>query len=69
LRKHTPIEQPLRLVGTITRDRGRVGEASAKLFGPDGDLLAEAEGMAVAVTAAEFDLNDLDQLGWKVYPD
>jgi acyl-coenzyme A thioesterase PaaI-like protein len=69
LRKHTPIEQPLRLVGTITRDRGRVGEAHAELYGPHGDLLAEAEGMAVAVTAAEFDLNNLDELGWKVYPD
>jgi acyl-coenzyme A thioesterase PaaI-like protein len=69
LRKHTPIEQPLRLTGTIVKDRGRVGEAAAALYGPDGELLAEADGLAVAVTPDEFDINSLDELGWKVYPD
>lgn len=68
-RKNTPTEQPLRLVSTKTKDRGRVGEALAKLYGPDGDLLAEAEGMAIAVPEEQLDYERLEDLGWKVYPD
>ncbi|TAK12021.1 MAG: PaaI family thioesterase [Anaerolineae bacterium] len=67
-RKHVPIGQPLRGVGTKVKDRGRMAEARAQLFGPDGDLLAEAEGLLADIGMA-LKQDELDALGWKVYPD
>jgi acyl-coenzyme A thioesterase PaaI-like protein len=40
-----PIETPLEVRGRIVRDRGRSLELLAELRGPDGALLAEAEGL------------------------
>ena len=68
-RKPVPTLTPLRLEGEVVRDRGRVGEARAKIFGPKGDLLAEAEGMMVDIPEEVHDKDDLETLGWKVYPD
>ena len=68
-RKPIPTQTPLRLEGEVVRDRGRVGEARAKIFGPKGDLLAEAEGMMVDIPEDVHDKDDLETLGWKVYPD
>lgn len=67
-RRHVPIEQPLRIVGRALKDRGRSAEAEAKIFGPDGDLLAEGEALLVAL-APEDIADDLRELGWRVYPD
>lgn len=67
-RKHVPIGLLLRGVGTKVKDRGRMAEARAQLFGPDGDLLAEAEGL-LADTGMALKQDELDALGWKVYPD
>ena len=39
-RKPVPVERPVRLVGEVLKDRGRMAECAAKLYGPDGDLLA-----------------------------
>ena len=68
-RKPVPTETPLRLEGEVVKDRGRIGEARAKVFGPDGDLLAEAEAMLVNIPEDVHDKDNLDALGWKVYPD
>ena len=67
-RKPVPIGEELHGVGTVVKDRGRRGEAKAELFGPDGQLLAEAEALAVEFPKEEME-EDFEGLGWKVYPD
>ncbi len=68
-RNPVPIEQPLRIVGTILRDRGRMAESKAELFGPDGTLLAEAEALVVEYPKDDNFAETLANLGWEVYPD
>lgn len=68
-RHPVPTEKPLRMVGRIIKDRGRIIESKAELFGPDGELLAEAEGLMVALPEDVLGDMDMETLGWKVYPD
>jgi acyl-coenzyme A thioesterase PaaI-like protein len=68
-RKNVPSGQPLRIVGTVVKDRGRMGESKAELFGPYGELLAEAEGLVVEIPEELHDGEELQALGWRVYPD
>ena len=68
-RKPVPTGKPLKIVGTILKDRGRMAESKAELFGPDGELLAEAEGLLVNLPEEVLDTTNLQELGWKVYPD
>lgn len=67
-RKHVPVKQPLHMTGQWIKDRGRVAEAKAAIFGPDGELLAEAEALLIALPPEDIAL-DLQELGWRVYPD
>jgi len=67
-RQNVPTGQPLRIVGRSGKVKKRTATASAKIFGPEGSLLAEAEALLVNVpvdVAGEVD----QALGWKVYPD
>lgn len=68
-RKNVPIGQPLRIVGHAGKSRERTATATAQIFGPDGDVLAEAEAVLVNVPEGIADQVDLEALGWKVYPD
>ena len=68
-RHPVPIGEPLKMVGSVIKDRGRIAEAKAELFGPDGSLLAEAEGLLVTLPEDTLDTEAVDALGWKVYPD
>jgi len=68
-RKHVPVEQPLHLTGAFIKDRGRTAEAEAKIFGPDGELLAEGEALLIALPPDDSAAADLKELGWKVYAD
>ena len=68
-RKHVPVEQPLHMTGAFIKDRGRTAEAEAKVFGPDGELLAEGEALLIALSPEDLDAADLKELGWKVYAD
>jgi acyl-coenzyme A thioesterase PaaI-like protein len=52
-RKPTPVGQTLKLVGKAGKRRGNVAEASGMIYGPDGSLLAEAEGVFVEVSAED----------------
>ena len=67
-RNPVPIGKQLRGVGKVVKDRGRMGEATAKLYGSDEQLLAEAEALVVEFPKEEFG-EDIEALGWKVYPD
>ena len=68
-RHNVPTGQPLRMVGRAGKVKRRTATASAQLFGPDGLLLAEAEALLVNVPEDVIKEVDLEELGWKVYPD
>jgi acyl-coenzyme A thioesterase PaaI-like protein len=68
-RKNVPVGQPLRIIGHAGKSRERTAIATAQIFGPDGDVLAEAEAVLVNVPDEIKDQVDLNELGWKVYPD
>jgi len=66
-RKNVPVEQPLRLVGRAGMSKSHTATSSSKIYGPQGDLLAEAEVLLVNLPDAEIGRVDLEALGWKVY--
>jgi acyl-coenzyme A thioesterase PaaI-like protein len=68
-RKPVPVGKPLRMVGKAGESRGRTATGKAYLYGPEGDLLAEAEALLVNVPDSLVMDRDLEALGWKVYPD
>ena len=67
--KNVPIGQKLRIVGRAGTSKERTATATGKIFGPDGDLLAEAEALLVNVPEGLVQGVDLDNLGWMVDPD
>lgn len=67
--KNVPIAKPLRIIGTAGKSKERTATARGKIFGPDGDLLAEAEALLVNVPDMIISQVDLEALGWRVYPD
>ncbi len=68
-RKSVPINQPLRLVGRTVKNKSRMATAISSLYLEDGTLLAEADALLVDVPQEMFDGIDLEELGWKVYPE
>ena len=68
-RKPAPLGVPLKLVGKVLKDRGRVAECAAYLYGPDGDLIAEAEGLLMQVPEETLSNTDFSGMSWKVHPD
>jgi acyl-coenzyme A thioesterase PaaI-like protein len=68
-RKNVPVDQPLRLVGHAGKSKARTAVATGAIYGPDGDLLAEAEALLVDIPSDVVDSVDLEAQGWKVYPD
>ena len=67
-RKNVPVGQRLRLVGNAGDSRRRMATSTARIFGPDGGLLAEAQALLIDVPQDVLDSADLQALGWKVYP-
>ena len=67
--KNVPIGKPLRIIGQAGKTKERIATASGKIFGPEGDLLAEADVLLVNVPDDLTNQVDLEALGWKVYPD
>jgi acyl-coenzyme A thioesterase PaaI-like protein len=68
-RKNVPIGQPLHIIGRAGKSKERTAMASGQIFGPNGELLAEAEALLVNVPKQITDQVDLEAIGWKVYPD
>jgi acyl-CoA thioesterase FadM len=66
-RKHVPSSIHLRIVGRAGKSRGRTAAATSEIYGPDGELLAEAEALLVDVPLDVLESVDLDALGWQVY--
>lgn len=66
-RKNVPVGKPLRIVGRIEKSKKRMASSTGKIFGPEGDVLAEAKTLLVDLPEEEVRQVDLDALGWKVY--
>ncbi len=66
-RKNVPVEQPLRIVGNVLKSKSRTATASGVIYGPEGDVLAEADALMVDVPDDFVQSADLEALGWKVY--
>ncbi len=66
-RKNVPVGKPLRIVGRIEKSKSRMASSTGKIFGPEGDVLAEAKTLLVDLPEEEIQQVDLDALGWKVY--
>ena len=68
-RKNVPVGQPLRLVGQADKLRDRAATSVGRIYGPGGELLAEAKALLVKVPQDVVSQVDLDALGWKIYED
>ncbi len=64
-RKNVPIGQPLRIVGKAIRSKSRTATAMGIIYGPQGDILADADALLVDVPQGMLSNVDLDALGWK----
>ena len=68
-RKNVPTSQPIRVVAHASNSKKRTATSVAKIYGPSGDLLAEAEAILVNVPEQVLAEVDLTQLGWQIYPE
>jgi acyl-CoA thioesterase FadM len=68
-RAPVPTGQMLKLRAVIEKRRGRLIFTKAELRLPDGTVAAEANGMMVNADEALLEGANLEELGWKVYPD
>ena len=68
-RKNVPTGVLLKIVGKAGKSRKRTAEGWAGIYHPDGTLLAEASTLLFDLPQDAIDAEDLDALGWKVYPD
>lgn len=66
-RKNIPIGQPLRIVGKAEKSKRRIASSVGMIYGPNGDLLAEAKALLVNLPQDEIEKVDLKALGWEVY--
>ncbi|MFA5875039.1 MAG: PaaI family thioesterase [Anaerolineales bacterium] len=67
-RKNIPIGKPLKIIGKTGKDRGRMAEGWSGIYNQEGELLAEANALLVDVPNPP-DPSELEESGWKVYPD
>jgi acyl-coenzyme A thioesterase PaaI-like protein len=69
-RKNVPIGIPLKIVGKAIKTKSRSAEAWAGIYdGETGELLAEGTTLLMNVPPEQFDASQLNELGWKVYPE
>jgi uncharacterized protein (TIGR00369 family) len=67
-KKKVPVGQPLKIVGKRVRRMRWTAEATGAIYDAQGTLLAEASATLVDLPE-QLPADDLEQLGWKVYPD
>ncbi|MGD8603318.1 MAG: PaaI family thioesterase [Anaerolineales bacterium] len=68
-RKPIPLGQRLTLKGKLLRRRGKLAFAEGKLLLEDGSVGAEADAVLSDVPDLDVSSEQLDALGWKIYPD
>jgi hypothetical protein len=68
-RKNVPLETPLRIVGRVQKSKSRTVTSTGVIYGPAGDILAEADALLVDAPMDALSEAELEDLGWKVYAD
>jgi acyl-coenzyme A thioesterase PaaI-like protein len=68
-RKNVPVGARLKIIGKAGNSKGKMAEGWAGIYDESGALLAEATTLLVDVPTVLLDSADLEELGWKVYPD
>jgi acyl-coenzyme A thioesterase PaaI-like protein len=68
-RQPVPTNQTIRIVGSGLKRKKRTATSTAKIFGPNGEILVNADALLINVPDETIDSEDLRQLGWRVYPD
>jgi acyl-coenzyme A thioesterase PaaI-like protein len=68
-RKNVPTGKPLKIIGKAGKSKGKMAEGWAGIYDEEGMLLAEANTLLVNVPEEMLDSTNLEELGWKVYPD
>lgn len=68
-RKNVPTGKPLKIIGRAGKSKGKMAEGWAGIYDEEGTLLAEANTLLVNVPEEMLDSANLEELGWKVYPD
>lgn len=68
-RKNVPTGKPLRIIGKAMKSKGKSAEGWAGIYDQEGNLLAEASTLLIDLPKETIDTANLDDLGWKVYPD
>ena len=63
-----PIGKPIRIVGKQGKRIRWTVESKAFIYAEDGTLLAEAKAILVDLPE-KFSAEEIDEFGWKVYPD
>ena len=68
-RKNVPVGEPLKVIGKAGKARSKMAEGWAGIYDEQGTLLAEADTLLIDVPQTVLDTANLEELGWKVYPD
>jgi acyl-coenzyme A thioesterase PaaI-like protein len=68
-RKNVPTGQPLKIIGKALKSKRNTAEGWAGIYDAEGTLLAEATTLLIDVPLETFESANLEELGWKVYPD
>jgi acyl-coenzyme A thioesterase PaaI-like protein len=69
-RKNVPIGKPLRIVGIAGLSKSRSAEGWAGIYNAQtGELLAEANSLLINIPPEVIGNANLEELGWKVYPE
>lgn len=68
-RKPVPTNQLLKIVAHAVKSKKRTATSVAEIYGPGGELLADAEAVLINIPEDTIKNVDLESLGWKVYPD
>ena len=68
-RKNVPTGKPLKIIGKAGKSKGKMAEGWAGIYDEQGTLLAEANTLLINVPDDLLEPTNLEQLGWKVYPE
>ena len=68
-RKPVPTGKPIRIVARAIKRKRRTATSVCTIFGPDSDLLVEADAVLVNIPNDMLENANLDDLGWKIYPE
>ena len=67
--KPVPLEQPLRVVGRVTRDTRRMFEGTGEILLPDGEIAVEGSGKYIKLPLDSIADFDYEEQEWKTIPD